>query len=199
MEIINVKKDELFYEFDKTNKKIIYNVDENSKLVVYQYGIDIDNEVVINLNGQFSSVSYHYSCINYNNHKYKITVNHNNTDTVSNIYNHAVNVDDNKLVFDITGNVLNISSRSICNQKNQILNIKNGKSTIIPKLLIDNFDVTSSHSAYIGKFKDEVLFYLMSRGISLKASYDLLIKGFLVNDCDNDELIKKLETEIDKI
>ena len=183
--IIDVKESEkVFYDFDITNQDVIYNVSENSKLVVYQYGINIDNNIIINLNGENASVEYHYSTINYDDHKYKIDVNHNNSKTISNIYNHGINVFDNKLDFDITGNVLNKSD---------------GKSTILPKLLIDNYDVISSHSAYIGKFKDEILFYLMSRGISEKVSYDLLIKSFLVNGCDNTELIEKLEKEIKKI
>ena len=198
--IIDVKESEkVFYDFDITNQDVIYNVSENSKLVVYQYGINIDNNIIINLNGENASVEYHYSTINYDNHKYKIEVNHNNSKTISNIYNHGINVFDNKLDFDITGNVLNKSGKCECNQKNQILNISDGKSTILQKLLIDNFDVISSHSAYIGKFKDEILFYLMSRGISEKVSYDLLIKSFLVNGCDNTELIEKLEKEINKI
>lgn len=198
--IIDVKEsEEVFYNFDITNQNVIYNVSENSKLVVYQYGINIDNNIIINLNGENASVEYHYSTINYDDHKYKIDVNHNNSKTISNIYNHGINVFDNKLDFDITGNVLNKSGKCECNQKNQILNISDGKSTILPKLLIDNYDVISSHSAYIGKFKDEILFYLMSRGISEKVSYDLLIKSFLVNGCDNTELIEKLEKEINKI
>ena len=198
--IIDVKeREKVFYDFDITNQDVIYNVSENSKLVVYQYGINIDNNIIINLNGENASVEYHYSTINYDDHKYKIDVNHNNIKTISNIYNHGINVFDNKLDFDITGNVLNKSGKCECNQKNQILNISDGKSTILPKLLIDNYDVISSHSAYIGKFKDEILFYLMSRGISEKVCYDLLIKSFLVNGCDNTELIEKLEKEIDKI
>ena len=198
--IIDVKeREKVFYDFDTTNQDVIYNVSENSKLVVYQYGINIDNNIIINLNGENASVEYHYSTINYDDHKYKIDVNHNNSKTISNIYNHGINVFDNKLDFDITGNVLNKSDKCECNQKNQILNISDGKSTILPKLLIDNYDVISSHSAYIGKFNDEILFYLMSRGISEKVSYDLLIKSFLVNGCDNTELIEKLEKEINKI
>ena len=197
--IVVKEREKVFYDFDITNQDVIYNVSENSKLVVYQYGINIDNNIIINLNGENASVEYHYSTINYDDHKYKIDVNHNNSKTISNIYNHGINVFDNKLDFDITGNVLNKSDKCECNQKNQILNISDGKSTILPKLLIDNYDVISSHSAYIGKFKDEILFYLMSRGISEKVSYDLLIKSFLVNGCDNTELIEKLEKEINKI
>ena len=198
--IIDVKeREKVFYDFDITNQDVIYNVSENSKLVVYQYGINIDNNIIINLNGENASVEYHYSTINYDDHKYKIDVNHNNIKTISNIYNHGINVFDNKLDFDITGNVLNKSGKCECNQKNQILNISDGKSTILPKLLIDNYDVISSHSAYIGKFKDEILFYLMSRGISEKVSYDLLIKNFLINGCENKEILEMLEKEIDKI
>ena len=199
MEIVDIKENKELYLFDKTNQSRTYNVSENSKLAVYQYGINIDNDIVINLNGENAEVEYHYSTINYDDHKDKIVVNHNSSKTISNIYNHGVNVKDNKLDFDITGYVPNKSDKSECNQKNQILNIKDGKSTILPKLLIDNYDVISSHSAYIGKFKDEILFYLMSRGISEKVSYDLLIKSFLVNGCDNTELIEKLEKEINKI
>lgn len=199
MKEINIKGEKTLYEFDTTNKDIIYNISENSKLIVYQYGIDIDNNIIINLNGENASIEYHYSNINYKDHKYKIEVNHNSSKTISNIYNHGINVNDNKLDFDITGYIPNTSLKCECNQKNQILNIKDGKSTILPKLLIDNYDVVSSHSAYIGKFKDELLFYLMSRGISEKVSYDLLIKSFLVNGCNNTEIIEKLDKEIDKI
>ena len=199
METVDIKENKELYIVDKTNQSRIYNVSENSKLVVYQYGINIDNDIIVNLNGKNSEVEYHYSTINYDDHKYKIVVNHNSSKTISNIYNHGVNVKDNKLDFDITGYVPNKSDKSECNQKNQILNIKEGKSTILPKLLIDNYDVVSSHSAYIGKFKDEILFYLMSRGISEKVSYDLLIKSFLVNNCENKEIIETLEKEIDKI
>ena len=189
METVDIKENKELYIVDKTNQSRTYNVSENSKLVVYQYGINIDNDIIVNLNGENAEVEYHYSTINYDDHKYKIVVNHNSSKTISNIYNHGVNVKDNKLDFDITGYVPNKSDKSECNQKNQILNVEDGKSTILPKLLIDNYDVVSSHSAYIGKFKDEILFYLMSRGISEKVSYDLLIKSFLVNNCENKKII----------
>ena len=199
METVDIKENKELYIVDKTNQSRTYNVSENSKLVVYQYGINIDNDIIVNLNGENAEVEYHYSTINYDDHKYKIVVNHNSSKTISNIYNHGVNVKDNKLDFDITGYVPNKSDKSECNQKNQILNVEDGKSTILPKLLIDNYDVVSSHSAYIGKFKDEILFYLMSRGISEKVSYDLLIKSFLVNNFENKKIIETLEKEIDKI
>lgn len=198
-EIIKNNQVKELHLFNYNNQNIIYNLETNSKLIVYQYGFDIDNNIVINLNGENSEVEYHYSIISYKNHKYNIIVNHNNKNTISNIYNHGLNILNNNLDFNVIGKVLKDSSKCICNQENQIINIKDGNSTILPNLLIDNYDVISTHSAYIGKFKDELIFYLMSRAISRKASYELLIKSFLINSSDSNEDLKKLESEIKKI
>ena len=185
--------------FDKEDQEVIYNVEDNATLKVYQYGININNDITINLNGNNAKVEYHYSTINYENHKYNILVNHNASNTSSNIYNHGINVFDKKLDFNVTGKVFKNSDNCICNQENQILNLVDGDSTILPNLLIDNYNVSSSHSAYIGKFKDEILFYLMSRGLSRTTSYDLLIKSFLINGSSRNEDIESLEIEIKNI
>jgi Fe-S cluster assembly protein SufD len=76
--------------------------------------------------------------------------------------------------------------------------MSDGKSTICPNLLIDNYDVDSSHGAYIGKFRDEEIFYLMSRGISREDSYRLLLNGFLINSDSIDfnkidEFVREIE------
>ena len=112
MEIVEIKENKELYLFDKSNQSRTYNICENSKLVVYQYGINIDNDITVNLNGENAEVEYHYSTINYDDHKYKIVVNHNSSKTISNIYNHGVNVEDNKLDFDVTGYVPNKSDKS---------------------------------------------------------------------------------------
>ena len=59
--------------------------------------------------------------------------------------------------------------------------MNDGKSTICPNLLIDNYDVESNHAAYIGCFKEDILFYMMSRGISREVASRLLLNGFLIN------------------
>ena len=191
--------EQILHIFDYEDQDIIYNLKENAKLVVYQYGINISNNIVINLDGENSSVEYHYSNINKENNRYNILVNHNASNTVSNIYNHGLNVFNNNLDYNVTGKVLATSNNCICNQENQIINLENGNSTILPNLLIDNYNVISNHSAYIGKFKDEILFYLMSRGISKKSGYELLIKSFLINSSESEDDISLLEEEIRKI
>lgn len=158
------------------------NIEINSRcdVVIYHYIIDKDVNININLNARGANIKYYYSHINYDNHKVVINVSHNECDTFSNIYNHGVNVYDKKLVFLINGIIKKDMNGSVCNQENQIINIRNGKSTICPNLLIDNFDTSSRHSAYIGKFDLDKIFYLKSRGFSEKGAYQLLLKGFLV-------------------
>ena len=51
---------------------------------------------------------------------------------------------------------------------------------IKPNLFIDENDVVANHSALIGTFLPDEIFYLMSRGISRKESENLLTKGFLL-------------------
>ena len=74
------------------------------------------------------------------------------------------------------------------------------KVHIFFNLLIDNYDVDSNHAAYIGKFKDEIMFYMMSRGISREVAYRLLLNGFLINsDSIEKDKIKLFLDEIEKI
>ena len=166
------------------------NVEINKKcdVVIYHYIIDKDVNVNISLNAIGANVEYHCSHINYDNNKVNVSICHNSSDTISNIYNH--NVNNRKLDFLINGIVRKDMNGSVCNQDNQIINIRNGKSTICPNLLIDNYDTSSRHSAYIGKFDMDKIFYLKSRGLSEKRAYQLLLKSFLIQ---NNKLDKKLD------
>lgn len=178
---------------------VTFNLGKNAKVLVYHLGIDISNVVIINLDGENAEVLYNYEVINYIDDKMKIIVNHNQNNTISNIYNHGVNVLDNKLSFDVSGVVPKDIKGCICNQENRIININDGKSTICPNLLIDSYDIISSHAAYIGRFSDEVLFYLMSRGITKKKAYELLVASFLLPDGIDKDKIKDFILELQKI
>ena len=197
--LVSDNKEEI-YLFTKGTTKKIFNIEKNAHLTIYHYNINSDVEVEINLNGEQASIQYHFSTINYDNHKLTMKINHNYPKTISNVYNHAVNVLDNSLSFIITGDVIKDTKGCICNQENQIINLQNGKSTILPSLLIANYDVSSAHSAYIGKFKEDVLFYLMSRGLPRSKAIELLINGLLINhgSADKEEVIK-FKKEIEKI
>lgn len=180
--------------------KVLYIKDENFNLdinanetyEIYHYVINKSVNVVINLKGLNAKVVYHYSTINFDDNTFKITINHLCSNTISEIYNHGVNVSFKKLVFDVTGYVPKDSFKCFCNQENQIINLTNGISQILPNLLINNYDTFSNHAAYIGKFKEDILFYLMSRGINEQIATRLLMKSLLLNGGNINEKVTDL-------
>ena len=183
---------------DKKNNNYNYSITEDT--IIYHYSIDSSSCVNINLDKEGVNLYYYYNNINYKDNEFKIKVNHNKDTTHSEVFNHGVNVNTNKLTYYVDGIVPKKSSKCICNQDNQIINMDNGKSTICPNLLIDNYDVDSNHAAYIGKFKDDIIFYMMSRGISRDTCNRLLLDGFLINsDSIDTNKISKFIKEIEKI
>ena len=186
----------IIYVIDDNQKKSYkYNIEEDT--IIYHFSINSSSDVEINLEKEGISLYYYYNNINYDDNKFSIRVNHLKNSTHSEIFNHGVNVFCNKLIYYVDGVVPKNSSKCICNQDNQIINMDNGKSTICPNLLIDNYDVDSNHAAYIGKFRDEEIFYLMSRGISREICNRLLLNGFLINSDSID--MNKIELFVNEI
>lgn len=188
----------LYVVDDNEIKNYKYNIMEDT--IIYHFSINSSSTVEIELLEENVNFYYYYSNINYDDNYFEIKVKHLKENTHSEIFSHGVNVNTNKLTYSVDGVVPKECSKCICNQDNQIINLNDGKSTICPNLLIDNYDVDSNHAAYIGKFKDECLFYLMSRGISRKVAYRLLLNGFLINSDSIDKgNIELFLEEIDKI
>ncbi len=185
------------YVFGNFNVEFILG--RNSKVLVYHYNVDCDTNVRIYLREEMANIDYYYSIISKNDHNIKLEVFHEADNTVSNIYNNVVNVFDKKFYLDVVGKVLSGVNGYICNQSSQVINMSDGCSVICPNLLIDSFGGSSSHSTYIGKFDDDKLFYLMSRGIKLESSIHILLMAFLVDIGADRNLINDFLLELDKI
>lgn len=167
---------------ENSHNKLNYTLLQNSKTNVFHMALDCSNEITVDLKKEQASIAYCYSTMNKNKNTLLMTVNHNQSMTESNVTCHGVNLKDNALLFQIDGVVPKKSKNCICNQDSKIIELEKNASSIKPNLLIDNYDVEASHAAYIGKFHEEDLFYLMSRGISKEKSYDLLLEGFLLGN-----------------
>ena len=179
------------------NKKTSYKYNISEDTIIYHFSINGSSDVEINLDVENVTLYYYYGNINYDDNTFNIKINHLASNTHSEVFNHGVNVFDNKLSYYVDGIVPKNSNKCICNQDNQIINMDDGKSTICPNLLIDNYDVDSNHAAYIGSFKEDVLFYMMSRGISKDVASRLLLHGFLINSDSID--MNKLTKFVDEI
>lgn len=179
------------------NKLVIINedikLDIKDNTEIYHYVIDKDVKVDIELNKENISFKYYLNVINLDNHECVVNVNHQKSNTKSDIVCHGVNVYDSSLVFDINGLVPKTSFNVECNEENRIINLNKGESVIKPNLFVRNFDTFSTHSAYVGTFNKDVIFYLKSKGIREDKIKELLLLGLLVNGSCPDEFIEKVK------
>ena len=59
-------------------------------------------------------------------------------------------------------------------------------ASISPNMFIDLDDVEAKHGSVIGAFKEDQVFYLMSKGISYNDTLKLLIKGYIMSNMEVD-------------
>lgn len=184
---------------NNTKNKIEYNLGKNSKVIINKLSINTSDNIVINLNGEYSNINYNTSIINRHDNAYVQTINHNCSNTSSLISNHAINTNESNFTLDIDAKVYNDSDNCNTNQDNKIINRSSGKSVIKPNLLVDNNLIDATHSAYIGNFNPKTIFYMQTRGISKERIEELLTVGFLLEKMNLQEHEKeKMESIINE-
>ncbi|MBE6150800.1 MAG: SufD family Fe-S cluster assembly protein [Firmicutes bacterium] len=180
---------EVFEIGNNTSNKVTYNLGSNAQVIVYKISRNNSDIIRVNLNGEKSSIKFYSSLMNYSNNTYDFKVRHNASYSESDIVNHCVNFTESEFRFLVDSDIKKESLECICNQDNKIIDMIGGKNYISPNLLVDNDLITANHSAYIGKFKKDIMFYLKSRGIRERECNLLLIRGFLLEKMNLDELM----------
>ena len=180
---------EVFEIGNNTSNKVTYNIGSNAQVIVYKISRNNSDIIRINLNGERSSIKFYSSLMNYSNNTYDFKVRHNASYSESDIVNHCVNFTESEFRFLVNSDIKKESLECVCNQDNKIIDMIGGKNYISPNLLVDNDLITANHSAYIGKFKKDIMFYLKSRGIRERECNLLLIRGFLLEKMNLDELM----------
>jgi Fe-S cluster assembly protein SufD len=126
--------------------------------------------------------------------KFRQLVKHNAPYTEGYIENYGVSNNQSVLVFEGIGKISKDMKHSIARQSNRgIVLGETSRLDANPLLLIDEYDVVASHGAAIGKIDEEQLYYLMSRGLTLKTAERLIIHGFLspvINNLSSQKLIE---------
>lgn len=163
-----------------SNIDVEYNTSYNTEFNIFT--VDSSCNIDINLMKDDINFNYFYGNINNNDNKYKMNINHLGNNITSNITNHGINTTNSKLEYIINTVVPKEYIKIKTNQDSKIIVLKDNNTTIKPNLLIDNDDIEANHSAYIGRFNKEKIFYLMTRGISKENAIDLLVRSFLIGD-----------------
>ena len=192
--------DVILLESSFSNDLVVNNkyIIDNSNLIVNKfYNNDSVNENIDIELYNYGKINYKFSNICKNNEFYNININHNGIGTVSNINNKSVSLDGSKLDFVINSIVGKEYTKSILDQNTRIVTLGNSDSKISPNMFIDCDDIEARHGSVIGTFKDDMVFYLMSRGIEYNDAIKLLVKGYLFSKIDYNELKDKVFNIID--
>lgn len=176
------------------NINYTYNIEENSHLIINKfYDADNINEFdTIYLDGVNASIDFNLKAISKTLNKFTINTYHNACNTIGNINTKGVSMEDGNIVLDVSSYIENGIKGCTANQLNHIIPLNDAKNIIKPNLYIEEEDVIANHSAYIGKFDEEIIFYLETRGLSEEEAVNLLIKGFLNGENEKQmEIINK--------
>lgn len=179
------------------NYDLNINLAYNSNLVINSLNNNLSNKTIINLNDN-ASIIYNYSIINKEDCFSKIYLNHLASNTKSIVNNNGINLTNRDLFFEIDGIVKKDIINCETSQFSKIINYQDGNSKIIPNLIIDNNEVIANHSAYIGNFSFDDMFYIQSRGINKREMYRLLYRSLLLGKMvldEEEELFNKLLKE----
>lgn len=174
-----------------TKSRIHIKMEEDASFTLNCLIIEGKLNFKADLVGERSNLVFNYSVLNSSNSSNQIKINHEASKTTALLKNHGFSNNYANLIFDVSAYINKEANKCVSHQDNQIIENENSLSQINPNLYIDNYDVDASHSAYVGEFKENELFYLMSRGLDLEMSKFLLLKSFLIGSFDLEEKIQE--------
>ena len=184
-----------FSSIIKKNSELnIYAIDISGKLVRNNYFIDLEYE---NSEFNYSGISLLTSKNHIDNY---IEINHKNKYTLSSSNQKNILRGNSKSIFYSKSTINKKSSNSEAKQKNK--NMMLSKKAIVhsnPQLEIYNNDVRCSHGSTTGELDEEMLFYLRTRGLSLKKAKKILLEGFLnefIDSIGSNKIISNLKNKI---
>ena len=162
----------------------------NLKINKFYNNDSVNEKIVIDLYSS-GEINYMFSNICKNKEDYEININHKGIGTVSNISNKSISLDGANLSFVINSNVAKEFIKSKLDQNTRIVTLGASDAKVSPNMFIDCDDIEAKHGSVIGTFKDDMIFYLMSRGISYNDAIKLLVKGYLFSNIDVDSVLRE--------
>ena len=193
---------------DISNLNITINMCKNSKIEVFFADFSSGkqkNKIIFNQDGLNCYSSFHLASLSSSN-DYKvfdISINHNCPNGNGEVFCYGVSKDNSTLIFEGISHIKNASVKTKTIQKANIMVFdKNSRGIARPSLKIDENDIAANHAAAVGKIPDDVLFYMMSRGLNDSSAKELITMGYLrhilkgFSDDFHSEIINAIERKI---
>lgn len=185
----------IYQQIEKSKVQYNYQVPQNSSVEVYKFQtVPAGKEMITShLTGKGANFQHILKDICKGKETFDYYIYHDDKETTSNVKNNIVTIRDGKATVQVSTFVPKGKKASIANQSNRIINLNDKRNEVRPNLYIDEYDVVANHSALVGKFNGEEIFYLLSRGIPKQEASRLLLKGFLLSDITNKKMQKQIE------
>lgn len=143
-------------------------------------------------------------CLEGNKKINNMEVRHVSHDTIGNMRNFSVLFDKSYYEMVANGNILKGCYQAESHQATRILTLGKGHTAkAIPLLLIDENDVKASHALTVGQPDEDQLYYLQSRGLTMKQAMGLLSVGYFLPVIDmiedeklHDSLREEMENKV---
>ena len=166
---------------EKAKVRYKYHLMKNSVTNVFKFeNVDFVKEMThIYLKEEGATINYYLKALTKTLNDFDYVIYHEASKTSSNLSLNSVAFKEGECHITTSGFVPNKKEECTLNHNSRIIKLNDLFSFIKPNLFIDEYNVIANHSAHIGQFNKEDLFYLQSRGISYEDSLYLLIKGFL--------------------
>ena len=120
----------------------------------------------------------------------EVNIIHEAPNSTSQVINNGISFYEGHNNFNINGTIKKQMSGSNARQLTKgIILDETGSCKALPILYIDNYDVKAYHGASIGRINSEDLFYLMSRGLSKREAFMLIINGLM------EPFVKKIDDQ----
>ena len=173
---------------------------KNSHLEINQLMINASSDTLVNQK-ENSNLNYVNSVLTRNDSSNHIKIKQEEKNCYAILDLNGINLENEKLHYIIDGVITKEAINTTLSENSQIINFKKGNSKIMPNLLVDNSEVSASHSAYIGTFSNEELFYLNSRGLTNQMARELLLKSVLLKKMNmkyKDEFLNSIKEEMNE-
>jgi len=171
LNLINLQK---FSQTTNNNIEREVKLEKNSIFNLFDLNFGsklINSNVNVNLDGENSRFEHSSVFVGNNEQKFDFSVNaiHNARNTYSNMLTKGALSDNSKTFYKGLIKINKNAGNSNGYQKQEsILLSENAESNSVPKLEINNNDVRCTHGSSVSQLDDNLLFYVMSRGLNEK-------------------------------
>jgi len=186
-----IDKDTNIIIFNQQIKKVNMQVLDNVTVNINEFNnLILDDRVITITINNNSTLNYNLSSIIDRNHTLDIKINYEGNESNVNANIHSI-VKGTETI-NITGTIKNESKNNTLLERVKVMLLEDGKCEVNPDIEIKTNAVNANHLVAISNIRDNELFYLMSKGISISLANDLIKRSFLICNIKNEELKLKI-------